>query len=124
MLKRMTILTLIAAGVVLAFSAGASGALTPEEEEVGHTAANPYTSPFGLSVRASNGYWVTVNSAKGGRVAVEASGAEGSVTYTAPGTVSETGIQADLGKYGQIDMQWVPSGRVGKSGRNATTKGL
>jgi hypothetical protein len=112
MLKRLTILALIVAGVALAFSAEASGALTPEEEEVGHAAANPYTSPFGLSVRASNGYWVTVNSAKGGRVQVEASGPEGSVTYAAPGNVSETDIQADLGKYGQIDMQWVPSGQV------------
>jgi hypothetical protein len=124
MLKRLTILALIVVGAVLTFSAEASGVPTLEEEEVGHTAANPFTSPFGLSVRSSNGYWVNVNSAKGGRVQVEASGAEGSVTYTAPGVVSETGIHVDLGKYGQIDMEWVPSGRVREIRTKCHYKGI
>jgi hypothetical protein len=124
MLKRLTILALIVVGAVLSLSAEASGVPTPEEEEVGHTAAKPHKSPFGLSVRASNGYWVTVNSAKGGRVGVEASGADGSITYSAPGVVSETGIHADLGKYGQIDMEWVPSGRVREIRTKCHYKGI
>jgi hypothetical protein len=112
MLKRSTILAVIVAGAGLAFSAGASADVATEEE-AGTTATNPYTSPFGLAVRSSNGYWLTVNSAaKGQKVRVEASGADGSVTYTIPGTVSETEIHADLGKYGRIDMHWVPDGQV------------
>jgi hypothetical protein len=111
MLKRLTILAVILAVSVLIFSAEASGA-PPPEEEVGSTAANPYTSPHGLVVGSSNGYDLTVSSARGGRVQVEASGADGSITYTAPGTVSDTAIHADFGKYGQIDMHWVPSGQV------------
>jgi hypothetical protein len=113
MLKRLTILAAIAACTVFAFSAGASAEVPLEEEETGNTAANPYTSPSGLVVRSSNGYWLTVNSAaKGQQVKVEASGADGSVTYTVPGSISETEIHADLGKYGQIDMHWVPDGRI------------
>jgi len=84
----------------------------PAEAEVGRTAANPYLSPFGLVVPSSNGYVLTINSAKGGRVTIEASGAKGAVTYSAPGSVSDTGIHANFGKYGRIDMRWVPNGQV------------
>lgn len=111
MLKRLTILTLIAVGTVLAASTAAS-AEVPPEEEVGSTAANPYTSPSGLSIRSSDGYWLTVNSASGHGVEVEASGADGSVIYTVPGSDTDAGIHANLGKYGRIDMRWVPNGRV------------
>ena len=111
MIKRLTMLAALVACTVFAFSAGAS-AEAPPEEEVGSTSTNPHTSPLGLVVRSSDGYWLTVNSAKAGRVQVEASGADGSVTYTAPGSVSDTGIHANFGKYGQIDMRWVPDGQV------------
>jgi hypothetical protein len=124
MLKRSAILALIVAVAGLAFSAGASAEVATEEE-AGTTAANPYTSPLGLVVRSSNGYWLTVNSAaKGKKVKVEASGADGSVTYTVPGTISETEIHADLGKYGQIDMHWVPDGQVREVRLKCNYKGV
>ncbi|MFT3864504.1 MAG: hypothetical protein QM729_09550 [Solirubrobacterales bacterium] len=111
MLKRLIVLMLIVVGTVSAASTAAS-AEAPPEEEAGSTPANPYTSPSGLAVRSSNGYWLTVNSARGHRVEVEASGPDGSVTYAARGSVTDTGIHANLGKYGRIDMRWVPNGRV------------
>ena len=111
MLKRLIILMLIVVGTVSAASTAASAEAAPEEES-GSTAANPYTSPSGLAVRSSNGYWLTVNSARGHRVEVEASGPNGSVTYTTRGSITDTGIHANLGKYGRIDMQWVPNGNV------------
>jgi hypothetical protein len=111
MLKRLTILVVLLVGMVLSSPPGAY-AEAPPEEEVGTAATDPYASPFGLTVRSSNGYYLSVNSARGHRVEVEASGPDGSITYTAPGIVSDTGIHANLGKYGQIDMHWVPNGRV------------
>lgn len=111
MLKRLIILMLIVVGTVFAASTAAS-AEAPPEEEAGSTAANPYASPFGLVVRSSNGYSLTVNSARGHRVEVEASGPDGSVTHTAPGSISDSGIHANFGKYGRIDMRWVPNGKV------------
>jgi hypothetical protein len=115
MLKRLTILAALVACTVFAFSAGASAATpTPvvPPEEVGSTAADPYTYPSGLVARSSHGYWLIVNSRKGHLVEVEASGAKGSVAYTVPGSISEAGIHANLGKYGRVDMRWVPSGKV------------
>jgi hypothetical protein len=109
--KRLIILMLIVVGTVSAASTAAS-AEAPPEEEAGSTPANPYMSPLGLAVRSSDGYWLTVNSGRGHRVVVEASGADGSVTYTARGSVTDTGIHANLGKYGRIDMRWVPNGNV------------
>jgi hypothetical protein len=116
MLKRLTILAVTASGVFFAFAAAASAeartAEVPAAEQVGSTAADPFTSPSGLVVRSSHGYWLTIDAAKGHRVQLEAEGADGSVTYSVPGTDSAAGIHAKLGKYGRIDMRWVPSGRV------------
>jgi hypothetical protein len=123
MLKRLIILMLIAVGTVLAASTAASGG-EPPEEEPGSTAANPYASPFGLAVQSSDGYWLTVNSATGHSVRVEAYGSSGSVTYTVPGSISDEGIHADLGKYGRIDMQWVPNGRVREVRKKCRYKGV
>jgi hypothetical protein len=111
MLKRLTILVLIMVGTVSAASTAAAAEAAPEEE-AGSTPANPYISPSGLVVRSSNGYWLAVNSVRGHRVKFEASGADGSVTYTARGSVTDPGIHANLGKYGRIDMRWVPNGNV------------
>jgi hypothetical protein len=110
MLKRLIILMLIVVGTVFAASTAASAEAPPEEE--GSTPTNPRPSPSGLVVRSSNGYLLTVESARGHRVEVEASGPDGSVTYTAPGSVSDSGIHANFGRYGRIDMRWVPNGRV------------
>ena len=124
MLERLTIVAVIISGAFFAFSAAASAEVAAEEE-AGTSAANPYTSPLGLAIRSSNGYWLTVNSAaKGKKVKVEASGADGSVTYTVPGIVSETEIHADLGNYGRIDMQWVPDGQVQELGQKCHWKGV
>lgn len=123
MLKRLTILVLLLVGMVLSSSPGAYAA-APPEEEVGTTATDPYASPFGLTVRSSNGYYLSVNSARGHRVEVEASGPDGSITYTAPGIVTDGGIHANLGKYGQIDMHWVPNGRVREVREKCHYKGV
>src|SRR6201994_2960434 len=116
MLNRFTIVAVIISGVFFAFSAGVSAeartAEVPATEKVGSTAADPLTSPSGWVVRSSHGYWLTIHAAKGHRVQLEAEGADGSITYSVPGTDSAAGIHANLGKYGRIDMRWVPSGRV------------
>jgi hypothetical protein len=124
MLKRLTILVLILVGMVLASSPGAR-AEAPPEEEVGTTASDPYASPFGLAVRSSNGYSLSVNTtAKVHRVEVEAAGPAGSVTYTAPGSISDAGIHANLGAYGRVDMHWVPNGRVREVRLKCRSKGV
>jgi hypothetical protein len=69
-------------------------------------------------VRGSNGYVISVfvraEKTGQGRVLVSAVGRTGRVSIDAPVDLSGEGIAADLGRYGEIDMDWVPSGQAEK----------
>jgi hypothetical protein len=112
MLKRLTILAALLAATLFALPTAASAQPPAEEEELGTTPAHPYPAPYGLAIASSNGYGLSVDEGSGHKVLVEANGAHGTVAYSAPGTISEKLIKVDLGKYGRIDMHWVPNGRV------------
>jgi hypothetical protein len=125
MLKRLMTLAALVAVASLAVSAEASAALPVEEAEAeGFTAAYPNASPHGLAVRSSNGYGVSVDKAEGHRVEVEASGADGSITYTVRGNITDAGIHVNLGSYGRIDMRWVPDGQVRKVRHKCHERGV
>jgi hypothetical protein len=94
-----------------AFARGAA------EAEAGLRHDEPQPSPLGLAVRGSNGYGIAVAAVppthgNGSRVWVTAYGEGGSVKYSAPANLSGEGIRSSLGRYGRIDLRWVPNGRV------------
>ncbi len=132
MMKRLislASLALIVAVTALAPSVAAAAGAPPREElspeeEAGTTPASPFPSPSGLAIRSSNGYWLLVNSAEGHRVKVEAEGPTGSVAYTVPGSITDGGIHANLGKYGRVNLRWVPNGRVREVRVKCHTKGV
>jgi hypothetical protein len=85
--------------------------------EVGLTHEDPRPSPLGLAVRGINGDEVVVQAVaptdgNGPRIWVTATGKNGSVKYSAPADLSHEGIRSNLGRYGRIDLGWVPNGRV------------
>ncbi|HET8956105.1 MAG TPA: hypothetical protein VFN18_10645 [Solirubrobacterales bacterium] len=94
----------------LVLSAPAADAATP----VGFSSSNPIPSPGAFYVRGSNGYTLSVfaddRRPARPRVIVSATNRTGRVTVEAPADFGEEGIVADLGRYGQIDMEWQPSG--------------
>lgn|GEM_PF-6732714 len=93
-------------------------ALAAEQAVPGSDSSNPIPSPGAFYVRSSNGYLVSVfaRAEKTGRarVLVSAVGRTGRVSVEAPADLSGEGIAADLGRYGQIDMDWVSSGQAEK----------
>ena len=82
-------------------------------------AGEPLLPPGGFKVRASNGYSIFVFGARAWRgrpaaVMVFVTGKHGGATYSAPGTVTETSIQADLAALGEIAVTFRPSGQLRK----------
>jgi hypothetical protein len=68
-----------------------------------------------FTLKASNGYRLLVlassRHADGrGEVVIFATRRDGGVSYFADATVTETGIEADLGSLGKIDVAYVPTG--------------
>jgi hypothetical protein len=89
----------------------------PPEPEPGQTRAVPYRSPDGLVLHGSDGYEVIVGAepAYRGRPAqalVEVNGAEGALKYTVRADLRGEGIRANFGRFGRIDLRWVPDGGV------------
>jgi hypothetical protein len=79
--------------------------------------AEPPRVPGGFSVRASNGYVVSVVSSANrrtgeGHVTVFARSRRAAVTYAVPASVTETSIEADLGAVGRIDVDFLPTGKT------------
>jgi hypothetical protein len=104
-------------GFALAAAAASSAIAGSVEPGSGLTHSDPRTSPLGLATRGSNGDEVIVQAVapmdgNGPRVWVTASGKNGSVKYSAPANLSHEGIRSDLGRYGRIDLRWVPNGGV------------
>lgn len=88
--------------------------------------ARPFSTEF--SVRASNGYLISVSA---GRHQLTITVAEGDLrsnhvvetTYTAPGAASPKGVEANLGTLGEISLRFVPSGRTIAKRRPGLPKG-
>lgn len=80
-------------------------------------AAQPPVVPSAFLLQGTNDYSIVVFAlqARGGRPAtVEITARKGrmSVTYSAPATVTETSIAADLGALGQISVNFQPNGQL------------
>jgi hypothetical protein len=78
-------------------------------------AKGPLPVPGSFQLAGSNGYNVIVAAAparkgSGGSVSIIVAGKSQGVTYTAPATVTETSIQADLGALGEISVTFQRSG--------------
>jgi hypothetical protein len=117
-LTAVVVMAMVALLVPSAPAVAAEPEIEPTPEAMpGQTRADPLLSPHGLLVRGSNGYTLVINATEGrgsasARVRVDASGGQGTVHYSAPADLSGEGIQANLGRFGRIDLRWVPDGRV------------
>jgi hypothetical protein len=85
--------------------------------EPGQTRSNPYPSPRGLRLRGTGGFEAVIVAVPsfGGehaRTSVEIGDSEGIVKYTVPGNLAGEGIHANFGRYGRVDLRWVPNGGV------------
>jgi hypothetical protein len=74
-------------------------------------------APSGFTVKASNGYSMFVfgSPARGGKpaaIGIFVIGKRSGAIYSAPATVTETSIQADLGALGEIAVTFHPSGQA------------
>jgi hypothetical protein len=83
-------------------------------------AGEPLAPPSGFKVRGSNGYSIFVFGAQAWRgrpaaVMVFVTGKHGGAFYSAPGTVTENSIQADLAALGEIAVTFRPSGQPRKA---------
>jgi len=100
------------AALLLAAPATASGAGAP-----GFDPSNPISSPSAFSVEGTHGYTISVfaepnRESKPAHVLVTALGPHGRVSVLAAADLSGEGIKADLGRFGRLDMAWVPSGQA------------
>ena len=80
-------------------------------------ADEPPIVPPGFSLRAANGYQMSVLGlddphGDAGAVIVTLRSRHASVTYSAPAAVSPGSIEADLGSVASVDVDFVPSGRA------------
>jgi hypothetical protein len=129
MFRRLIAVVLITAAAALAAGTTAGGAtagpLSPmgrqprlvPSSEPGQTRDNPYLSPRGLRLRGTGGFDAVIVAipAFGGEHAearVEIGDSEGIVKYTVPANLAGEGIHANFGRYGRIDLRWVPNGGV------------
>jgi hypothetical protein len=111
------ILVVLAAATVLASAAPCAVARRAGGTEAGLRHTDPMPSPLGLAVRGSDGGEIDVEAVlprdgNGPRVWVTASTASGSVKYSAPADLTDEAIRSNLGRYGRINLRWVPDGRV------------
>lgn len=95
--------------------AGSLSVLLLISSEAKAAPAEPPRVPGGFSVRATNGYVVSVLSSTNhrtgeGRVGLFVRSRHDAVTYTVPASVSETSIEADFGPIGRIDVDFLRTG--------------
>ncbi|HEY2055603.1 MAG TPA: hypothetical protein VGH14_16850 [Solirubrobacterales bacterium] len=111
--------------VLMMGSAQAASAPRGESESarvvLGASRDHPIPSPGAIVLRGTHGYRITVDANRGapghpGQVEVHTEGPGGEVRYEAPARVSDEGIRASLGRFGRIDLRWVPDGRVSEIG--------
>ncbi|MBS1678752.1 MAG: hypothetical protein JST08_15350 [Actinobacteria bacterium] len=76
-------------------------------------------SPQGILLHGSHGFEVAIDAHRAtpgrrARVVVSAFRPHDLVRYTAPANLVGEGIRASLGRFGRIDLRWVPDGRIGE----------
>jgi hypothetical protein len=108
-----------AATVGLALVGLLSTAGTAAAAPVRGVSEDAISSPQALVLHGSHGYGITVDAYPGGRgrgarVVVLVEGRRSFLRYTAPASLAGEGIHANLGRFGRIDLRWVPDGRVGE----------
>jgi len=107
----MTGATVIAAALVLSASAAGTASATPGVSE------DVIPSPRGLAVHGTHGFDLIVRTlpatrGRSARVAVYADREGDLIRYEAPASLVGEGIHASLGRFGRIDLRWVPDGRL------------
>jgi hypothetical protein len=101
--------------VAMVLAAGTAVA-APRVRDVSEDAIS---SPAALVLHGTHGYGITVDAypahgARGAHVVVSVVGTRSYFRYTAPANLAGEGIHAGLGRFGRIDLRWVPDGRVGE----------
>ncbi len=118
-MARAEVWVLLVCGVILltipSAPATAASLSTPATLRAG-SLKQPLLIPSGFQLQGSNGYSFVVLAAPGrkGRsdgVEIFVSGGRDGVVYSAPATLTETSIQADLGDLGEISVTFHPSGK-------------
>jgi len=102
----------------LGLGAGTTPAQATDLVPPGFTRANPLPSPGAFVIHGTNGYaiGIAVEPAYRGepnRVFVQIVNSMGVVTYIGPARLDGERIQANLGRFGSVNMRWHPNGRVG-----------
>jgi hypothetical protein len=98
--------------VITTFAVGTTTAAA-----VGGVSEDAFSSPRGMVLRGTHGYAIIVNThprSRGRRpeVVVSADDKRSLVRYAAPANLAGEGIHANLGRFGRINLRWVPDGRV------------
>ena len=120
---------MVVAGVAIAAPARRPERETqpPPEPAPGQTHDDPLPSPHGLALRGSHGFGVSIDAeagvrGKSSRVVVRLYDRTSVITYGVNADLAGEGIRASLGRFGHIDLRWVPSGQVREV--RGTCKGL
>lgn len=91
--------------------------LSPSSALAAEAAAQPPVVPSAFLLQGTNGYSIVVfaiQAQRGHPASVDITARKGnmSATYSAPATVTETSIAADLGALGQISVNFQPNGQL------------
>ncbi len=116
MLRALLLAVAVAAAAAISavpWSTTATAATTAKVSE------DAIPSPGALVLRGTHGFRIFIDTVKRGRgrqdeVTVTASQRRSEVAYVAPANLAGEGIHANLGRFGRIDLRWVPDGRVGE----------
>jgi hypothetical protein len=97
-------------GAALLFLAGLSVPAAAPASQVSKMLGLGLGAPAEFRAPASNGYSILVEGA-GGRVTLSTNGPAGTAIYVVPGRTSTSHIEADFGKRGRVDVEFIPSRR-------------
>jgi hypothetical protein len=83
----------------------------------GHSHDHPYSSPGGLVLAGSHGYEIIVAALPAERgshaeARMRMVGPTTDIAYTVPANLTGEGIHANFGRFGQVDLRWIPNGGV------------
>jgi hypothetical protein len=94
----------------LALFAGPTTPVHAATPDIGQILGLTSGAPAEFRVKGSNGYAIRVEGS-GNAVTLSASGPDGTAVYTAPGRVGTTGIVANFGSRGKVNVEFKPSRR-------------
>lgn len=110
MRRSLAVLSVLVAALFLAAAPGATAAASRRGT---FTLAFPKTA--GFSLRGTNGYRAQLE-AIGQRLVLSISRGPASASYEVRGRVSRQGIKARFGRFGRVDVEFRPSGRIVREG--------